>query len=172
MGLLGQDLPLAAHSKGMTGPGNTCGEVHHLSKFCSTFMPDTSAALEPPGRTGHQELLDNTSPHRPEAGPANFMMQRRSSPPCTNTSTPASGAAPHTLFKGSRLLSQLQGSTESRRHQIPSDTPSHSPDRVPLHLALMLFSLPLPWSYSIFPGWQQLLSGDAKPSLQEVPGRR
>lgn len=42
---------------------------------------------------------------------------------CTNTSIPASEAAP-TPIQG------LQTSTESRRHQIPPDTPSHSPYKV------------------------------------------
>lgn len=50
--MLGQYLPLAAHSKGMISPGNTCGEVHQVSKLSSTFTPDTSTALEPPGWTG------------------------------------------------------------------------------------------------------------------------
>lgn len=44
---------------------NTCGEVHQLSKFTSTFMPGISAALEPAGWRGHQELLDSTAPHCP-----------------------------------------------------------------------------------------------------------
>lgn len=165
-GLLGQHLPLAAHSKGRTGPENTCGEGHQLSKFTSPFMPDGSTALEPPGRTAHQELLDSISPHCPEAV---SMMQSRSSPACTNTSNPASEAAPHSLSKGSKLLSHLWSSTESRRYQITPDTPSHSPYRVHdpctwLRCFSLPSSLPLLWSYSIFLGWQQLPSGDAKQS--------
>lgn len=121
--MLGQYVPLVVHSKGRTGPGNTCGEVHQLSKFTSTFMLDTSTALEPAGRTGHQELLDSTPLQCLKAGPAAPNDAKQILTTCTNTSIPASEAAP-TPIQG------LQTSTESRRHQIPPDTPSHSPYKV------------------------------------------
>lgn len=124
MGLLGQYLPLAAHSKGTTGAGNTCGEVHQLSKFTSTLTPDSRAALEPPGWRGHQELLDSTAPHCPKAEPAASMMQNRSSPPCTSTSIPASEAAPDTVQGLQTPLPAPEQHTEgTTSHQTPHPKP-------------------------------------------------